>query len=118
MTSPGGRPYLPSIDLTACPKPITINGTSFATTLVTGPGLIIALTYSNNGATAAGSFTIRDGQSASGNILVTVKVPGGQGGSLAVAEPGIWFGDGLLFVSGGGAVTWTLTYLPYYSDPS
>jgi len=98
------------------PPPVTVSLLDIGggKQLATGPGVIIAVTTLNQGATTAFKFYLRDGTDATGNVLAAFQVPAGDCRQLAPGEPGIPFANGVYADEHIGQGDVTLTYIPLY----
>ena len=80
--------------------------------LVTGIGLIIAVTFVNANVSTPARSTLHDGADATGTILAILGAPASGGGSPGIAPPGIYFGTGLYYAVNTGNALMTVTYIP------
>lgn len=114
MSTPGNFPFLPVLDVTQLAEPITLSGNSFSGLIFAGKGMLTTVLATNNGATAVASGAFFDSyQSGAGQQLVGLKIPGGGNQVIAAGVPGIWFKNGLFYLSQGGSLFFSLTLIPY-----
>lgn len=120
--APGpGQPsliYLPTIDLTSAPVPVTVSASYLANALMyTGCGLIIAVTWVNRAPTAALNADILDGVDATGLPVVQMGAAAGGGGVVTPCLPGIPFRNGLYRNVTAGQPNVTVTFIPLPQAP-
>lgn len=93
--------------------PVTVgNANSAGGQLMTGIGLIIAITVLNTNATAAARFFLRDGIDSTGPIIAYLGAAAGGSDTLGPCPPGIYFGRGLFLQDAAGTAGVTVTYIP------
>ena len=95
--------------------PRTVTNVGFAGAnhqLVTGIGLIIAISAINNTLTTAGLGWLRDGTDVTGEYLVMVSVPAAGSFALGPCAPGIPFRRGLFMQIYSGGIDIAVTYIP------
>ena len=96
--------------------PATIKFTSSPSgQLITGAGLIIAITFGNFAATTAGRFYLLDGTDNTGQPIAVCAAQAGGGGSITPPPPYIPYKNGLYCFTNAGVLQATLTYLPLYN---
>ena len=117
MTSPI-TPFT-DYDLSALPAPRTVSWyyNYSSLNLVTGIGLITAITFVSTAATAASLFHVRDGTDDTGQIIAVIGGPPGGASAACPAPPGILFRLGLRLTVSGGVGSGTITYIPLLSQP-
>ena len=117
MTSPV-TPFT-DYDISDLPPPRTVSVVQQASSvqLVTGIGLITAITCCDTTNTGFAAALLTDGTDATGNLLAVLNTPHGGGFSPSMTPPGILFRTGLYYDHVSGAMTTTVTYIPLLSQP-
>ena len=93
--------------------PVTVSNTNASTQqLVTGIGLITAISARAISATTAPQFELHDGTDSTGNILANICMAAGGGMMSGAGFPGIYFGRGLYLLGVSGFAQVTVTYIP------
>ena len=93
--------------------PVTVVAIAGATgQLMTGIGLVTAISAANTSITNATRMLLRDGIDTTGPVIAAIAAAAAQGYSLGPVEPGIYFGQGLYLQNFAGAATVTVTYIP------
>ena len=115
MTTPAGLFGL--IDWTALPLPRTVQALYQSTSaqLVTGAGIITALSVVTRTASTAYLARLLDGTDTTGEMRVAVAAPAAGGGCLTPAPPGIPFSNGIYFHNLSVGADSVITYVPLLS---
>ena len=93
--------------------PVTVSNTNASTQqLVTGIGLITAISARAISATIAPQFELHDGTDSTGNIMANICMAAGGGMMSGAGFPGIYFGGGLYLLGISGFAQVTVTYIP------
>jgi len=82
--------------------------------LVTGIGLIIAITGSNTSTTAGARYRIYDGVDTTGPCIASIGMPASGGEMAGLFPPGIYFGQGLYLSKLSSPADITVTYVPLF----
>ena len=100
--------------------PVTVNNllkTAGSLQLMTGSGLIIAITALSLTATIASQFRVLDGTDSTGDLRAVIGAPAAGNASFSPADPGIPFRIGLYLEHQTGTMVITVTYIPFYQLP-
>ena len=93
--------------------PVTVSDlVGFGGQLMTGIGLITAVTFLNYETGSPSSVILYDGGSTAGTPLAVIGAPGGGGGGYGIGLPGIYFCHGLYSSVVSGQMAVTVTYVP------
>lgn len=113
---PPSRVFVPAVDLTAAPIPVTVSSvTGSSGLLFQGTGLIIAITAAESTGSAGARYKLHDGQDSTGQLIAALAAPANGFAPVAPAGPGIYFKDGIYVEAVSGAMNLTVTYLPLLS---
>ena len=100
--------------------PVTVSNIGQTTSsfqMMTGSGLIIAITALSLTATVASQFQLLDGTDSTGELRAVIGAPAAGNASFSPAVPGIPFRRGLYLQHEAGAMLITVTYIPFYQLP-
>ena len=95
--------------------PVTVNNAGHAGSgyqLVTGIGLIIAITGYSTTTTTASQYELQDGTDTTGEIKAFIGAPAAGNFALGAGPPGIAFRRGLFLNHVAGTMLITVTYIP------
>lgn len=110
------RPFLPVVDNTAAPVPVTVTSTTGSSGLLfQGAGFILCITAAESTGSAGARYHVRDGADATGYIIAALAAASNGFAPVSPCSPGIWFRDGIYLEAVSGSMHVTVTYLPVYS---
>ena len=93
--------------------PVTVaTANTLSQQLITGIGLIIAVTFVNTNVSTPARYTLHDGTDATGPALGILGAPASGSDGIYPREPGIYFGTGLYVAENTGVGLLTVTYIP------
>ena len=98
--------------------PITVNNygrTGTSLQLVTGLGIITAITADNHAGTTAAATYLLDGTDTTGELLAVVTTPAANGSNVACGIPGIYFKRGIYVYLRAASQVVTVTYIPVFT---
>ena len=106
-------------DQGASAVPVTVSriGLASSAQLISGAGLIIAITLANNSTTTPVWIALGDGTDANGYIVASLAAPAGGGLTMGIAPAGIPFSRGIYLTHHLGTYDLTVTYVHLDSIP-